>query len=301
VRFAVLVERAMLVQQFSGDAMKRLSWSGLLLLAAIPAAEAQSLIQRGEYLVNAVMACDGCHTPRGPGGFNMARRFSGGAQVWDEPAYIVRGSNITQDRETGIGGWSVVELKRLMVDGVRPNGTAVAPQMPYGFYKVLTAGDLEAVVTYVRTIAPVRNEMPPPVYKATMQTELVPGGEKPAYDTALKDPVKRGFYLATIAHCMECHSKRPEGRLDFKGHFGKGGYVMKGPFGAVTVSNISSHPTAGIGAWSDADIKRALTESIGRDGRNFKTPMERHMYYSRMTPADLDAVVKYVRTIPPIE
>jgi len=63
----------------------------------------QSLVERGSYLVNAVMACDGCHTPRGPGGFVMDKRFSGGSQTWDEKAYTVKGSNITPDRETGIG------------------------------------------------------------------------------------------------------------------------------------------------------------------------------------------------------
>jgi len=75
-------------------------------LIATGAVAQDSLLERGSYLVNAVMACDGCHTPRGPSGFDMTRRFSGGSQVWDEPAYLVRGSNITPDRETGIGSWS---------------------------------------------------------------------------------------------------------------------------------------------------------------------------------------------------
>ena len=58
---------------------------------------------------------------------------------------------------------------------------------------------------------------------------------------------------------------------------------MTGPYGAVTVRNITSHSTAGIGAWTDAEIKRALTEGVSRDGRRFKPPMERQVYYSHMT------------------
>ena len=58
-------------------------------------AAAETPLERGSYLVNAVMVCDGCHTPRGPGGLNMERRFSGGSEVWDTPSYTVRGSNIT--------------------------------------------------------------------------------------------------------------------------------------------------------------------------------------------------------------
>lgn len=77
------------------------------------------------------------------------------------------------------------------------------------------------------------------------------------------DPVKRGFYLATLAHCMACHSRKPDGTQDFKTWLGKGGYEMKGPFGSVIVSNITSHEK-GVGAWTDAELKRALTEGIGR-------------------------------------
>jgi hypothetical protein len=103
------------------------------------------------------MACDGCHTPRTPAGFVMEKRFSGGSQTWDEAAYTVKGSNITPDRDTGIGSWSEADLKRLLRDGIRPSGVHVAPQMPFGFYKILTPGDLDAVVAYVRSVAPVRN------------------------------------------------------------------------------------------------------------------------------------------------
>ena len=52
-------------------------------------AAAETLLERGSYLVNAVMACDSCHTPRQPGGaFLMEKRFSGGSQTWDEPAFV---------------------------------------------------------------------------------------------------------------------------------------------------------------------------------------------------------------------
>src|SRR6476620_11371052 len=142
--------------------------SAAALVAAVAGANAETPLERGSYLVNAVMACDGCHTPRTPAGFVMEKRFSGGSQTWDEAAYTVKGSNITPDRDTGIGSWSEANLKRLMRDGIRPSGVHVAPQMPFGFYKILTPGDLDAVVAYVRSVAPVRNEVQQPVYKAAM-------------------------------------------------------------------------------------------------------------------------------------
>src|SRR5215470_5275646 len=77
-----------------------------LLVASLAGAAGETLVERGAYLVNAVMACDGCHTPRGPNGFAMDKRFSGGSQTWETAAYTVKGSNVTPDRATGIGAWS---------------------------------------------------------------------------------------------------------------------------------------------------------------------------------------------------
>ena len=82
-----------------------------LVALGMPAA-AETPAERGGYLVNALMGCDGCHTPRGPGGFDMTRRFSGGSILFDGPAFVVKGSNITQDRETGIGAWTTAEVLR---------------------------------------------------------------------------------------------------------------------------------------------------------------------------------------------
>jgi mono/diheme cytochrome c family protein len=288
---------------------KVIATSALLLAACVagggPVA-AETVLERGSYLVNAVMACDSCHTPRGPGGaLVMEKRFSGGSQTWDEPAFVVTGANITPDLDTGIGGWSEHDLKRTLIEGVRPaharlGGVPLAPQMPFNFYKILLPRDLEAVVAYVRSVAPLRNEIRPPIYKAPTEATLVPGAERPIEESELRDPVKRGFYLATIAHCMECHARRPDGVYDFKNWLGKGGHEMTGPFGAVTVGNITSHPTAGIGAWTDAEIKRALTQGVSRDGRPFKPPMARQVFYGRMTQEDLDALVAYLRTLPPL-
>jgi len=275
--------------------------ASLLAGAACPAVRAETPLERGSYLVNSVMACDGCHTPRQGPAFVMERRFSGGSQTWDTPAYTVKGSNITPDRDTGIGAWSEADLKRALVDGVRPSGVPLAPQMPFAFYKILTPRDLAAVVAYIRSVQPVRNEVQTPNYKTAMHVELLPEGDKPMAEDALRDPVKRGFYLATIAHCMECHSRRPDGVNDYKTWWGKGGFEFRDTWGSAVARNITSHPTAGIGAWTDADIKRALVEGVGRDGRAFKPPMARHIYFKHMTEEDIGAIIAWLRTVPPLE
>jgi len=273
-----------------------------VLLAAAGGAIAQTPLERGSYLVNAVMACDGCHTPRGPGGvFVMEKWFSGGMQTWDTPAYLVKGSNITPDRDSGLGAWSDAEIKRALTEGTHRLGRPISPQMPFAFYKILTPRDLDATVAYLRSVAPVVNAVQAPVYKAAMRVDLVPDAVKPFTEDALRDPVKRGFYLATIAHCMLCHSRRPDGMQDYQNSWGKGGFVFVEPWGSAVAPNITSHPKSGLGAWTDTEIKRALTHGVSRDGRAFKPPMARQNYFSRMTEDDLNALVAWIRTLPPIE
>jgi hypothetical protein len=271
------------------------------LALATSAAAQSSLVERGDYLVNAIMACDGCHTPRGPTGFVMEKRFSGGSQTWDDPAYTVKGSNITPDPDTGIGRWSVSDIKISLTEGLRPYGMPLAPQMPFAFYKITTARDLDSVVAYLRSIPAVTNSVQPPIYRATAKVEIVPGADKPLDESALRNPIQRGFYLATLAHCMECHSRRPDGQQDFSNWFGKGGHEMTGPWGKAVVPNITSHPTKGIGSWSDTEIKRALTHGVARDGRPFKQPMARQIYFSKMDQTDVDSMVAWLRTLPPVE
>jgi hypothetical protein len=107
------------LRQAGGDDVQGCHRCTRRIMRRATSAAAETQIERGGYLVNAVMACDGCHMPLGPSCLNMERRFSGGSIVWNAPAYTVRGSNITPDSETGIGAWSENEIKRLLTSGVR--------------------------------------------------------------------------------------------------------------------------------------------------------------------------------------
>jgi mono/diheme cytochrome c family protein len=269
-----------------------------LLLATLANAAAQSPVERGRYLVNGLLTCGNCHTPRAKGGvFDMSKQLSGGPQVFDEPAFVVRGANITPDKETGIGSWSAADIKKAMQEGVRPDGTPLAPIMPYPFYRVFTPGDLDAVVAYLQSVPAVSNKVPPPVYRAAMQASPPPGAGKAMSEADLKDPVKHGFYLFTIAHCGECHTPMANDQLDFV-NLGKGGREFKGPWGVSVSRNITSHKTAGLGEWSDTEIKAAIVKGVRKDGTLLKPPMAFELY-ATMTEADLNALIAYMRTLPP--
>ena len=121
-----------------GLAPKLVTRCALGCLVAIVVADgalAQTPVERGSYLVNGILTCGNCHTPRGPGGlWDMSKQLSGGPRTWDELTYKVKAANITPDLETGIGTWSDADIKRSLLTGVRPDGTQMAPMMPYGFY-----------------------------------------------------------------------------------------------------------------------------------------------------------------------
>jgi mono/diheme cytochrome c family protein len=278
--------------------MRAISLLGLLAmtLAAGSAANAQSPAERGSYLVNTVLTCGNCHSPKGPPEAIAGKDFSGGLS-WDEPPFKVTASNITRDKDTGIGNWSFADIKKLLRTGVRPNGVAIASVMPTGFYEIMTEIDMDAVVGYLRTLKPVSNKVPDPVYKMDAPRQIFPGAEKPMPPSAMSDKVTRGYYLGTIAHCMECHTPMEKGVRDFKGRLGSGGFEFPGPWGISVARNITASKTKGIGNWTDAEIKRAITQGVSRDGSTLKPPMG-FSYYARMTDADLDAVVAWLRTVP---
>jgi hypothetical protein len=96
---------------------------------------------------------------------------------------------------------------------------------------------------------------------------------------------------------MECHTPMgPKGR-EFANKLGTGGFKFPGPWGVSVSRNITQHKEKGIGGWTDAEIKRAITTGVSKDGSKLKPPMGFH-YYAKMAPGDLDAVVAYLRTVP---
>jgi mono/diheme cytochrome c family protein len=278
--------------------MRRAAFGLVALLTTTAAAFAETPVERGGYLVNTIMTCNNCHTPMGPNGPQLDKALSGGLR-FNEPPFDVTAPNITPDPETGIGKWSDAEIKTAMREGVRPSGVHLAEVMPTRFYKIITPGDLDGIVAYLHSVKPVSNKVPDPVYKMTLPHTVLPGAEAPMPEADLADKVQRGRYLATIGHCMECHTPfgPPGTGADFQNSLGKGGREFPGPWGVSTSRNITSSKTAGLGDWTDAEIKRAVTEGVGKDGTRLKPPMG-FRYYAKMTDGDLDAVVAYLRTVP---
>ena len=189
-------------------------------LTGFPQTEAfaATQLERGSYLVNTIMACGSCHSPRdAQGQLTPDNALSGGIK-FTTPAFIATAPNITPDGETGLGTWTDEEIKRALIEGVRPDhgpmaGTPLAAVMPANFYKGLLPADIDAIVVYLRSLKPVRNQVADPEYKAPVKREPYPDAERGFSDASPSDPITRGKYLATIGHCMECHATCREGSL----------------------------------------------------------------------------------------
>ena len=102
------------------------------------AASAETLLERGKYLMNGVVACGNCHTPRTEKSLPVpGREFAGGLK-WDEKPFTTYAANITQDKETGIGSWTDEQMFTALRTGKRPDGSLIGPPMPGGLYVKLS-------------------------------------------------------------------------------------------------------------------------------------------------------------------
>lgn len=263
-------------------------------LATLPTS-AETPLERGTYLVRSIVACGNCHTPKSPEGEIPGMELAGGLNV-DEPPFTAYAANITPDVETGIGSWSDAEIATAIREGRRPDGTIIGPPMPIELYRRLSDTDVAAIVAYLRSVAPVHNVVPDSVYRIPLPPSYGPPVGTVA-DVPRDDPVAYGAYLAGPAgHCVECHTPMgANGRRDFEGQLGAGGFPFNTPGGVVMSANIT--PT-GLGDWTDDQIKAAITHGVRPDGGRLHPPMG-FPYYARMSAADLDALVAYLRSLPP--
>jgi mono/diheme cytochrome c family protein len=265
----------------------------------VPASLAKaSLIERGRYLAQAA-DCMACHTSQG------GKDFAGGLAI-RLPFGALYSTNITPDKETGIGNYSDQDFLNAVHRGIRRDGARLYPAMPFTSYTYMTDADALAIKAYlfslpaVRAVASVDTLMFPfnQRWATSVWSALFNANTRFEPDTSQSPEWNRGAYLAeALAHCGECHTPRNLAfALNNRRKFA----------GAVTAGwrafNISSDKTTGIGAWRDDDVASYL--SIGHaDGHGTASgPMGEAVdhSFSQLAPEDIRAVVTYLRSVPAI-
>jgi cytochrome c553 len=272
--------------------------------AGVQARSAEVPVERGSYLVNTIGACGNCHGRDASGRNLYPDNTLAGGFVFDEiePALgHVIAPNITPDRDTGIGKWSEADLIIALRNGKRPDGSIIGPPMPIPVYRELSDQDATAIADYLLSVKPARNSVEKSQYKVPLPPDYGPpvthvDAPSPA------DKVAYGGYLATVGHCVLCHTP-PAADKPFNMDLAFAGGRPFPSFSGIpaTVSrNITSDPDDGLGKWSDQDIKNAITKGVRPEGTKLTGPMP-FDWYAKMTPTDIDAIVAFIRTIKPVK
>jgi len=282
----------------------KIKFESLLLVAFLIAGDAtaadDAMLERGTYLVETITACGNCHSPKDPQTTDVVEGMDyAGSFMIREDNFTAFAPNITMDVETGIGGWTDEEIVVAIRDGLRPDGSLVRPPMPVPFYRAISDYDARAIVAYLRTLKPVKNKVPESEYRMALPPNYGPKVGVVA-EVSKDDPAAYGKYLThTLGHCTGCHTPRNKGKLDFS-RTNIGGRIFDDIYGLgfVAVSmNITPHPVAGIGEWSDDEVKQAITHGVSRDGRKLARVMG-FPYYANINEEDLTAIVTYLRSLP---
>jgi mono/diheme cytochrome c family protein len=257
-------------------------------------ASAETLLERGEYLVRGPMACGNCHSPLGPEG-PVAGQELAGRLVEKTDQFEAIAPNITP--AGNVGKWSDAELARAIREGIRPDGSVIGPPMPFTFYRDISDTDLAAIVAFLRTVPAVENDPGKSSYSFPLPPAYGPPVASVA-DIARGPTAEYGKYVAgPLAHCLECHSPiTPQGPDLTK--LGQGGYEFHGPWGVSVAANLTSSAD-GIAGWTDEQLAAMIIAGKRPDGTAMLPPMP-YANFARMAADDVTAVIAYLRTLPPL-
>lgn len=260
--------------------------------------EKASLVERGEYLAKAA-DCMVCHTKPGE------KDYAGGLG-FKLPFGTLYSTNITPDKDTGIGNYSDQDFLNAVQRGKRHDGAWLYPAMPYTSYTYMSDEDVLAVKAYLFSLPAVRAKAPENTLSfpfnqrwAMMFWSAVFNPDTRFAPDASKSPEwNRGAYLAeALAHCGECHTPRNLGfALDNRKKFA----------GAVTAGwrafNISSDKATGLGNWRDEDLIAYLSLGHAPGHGSASGPMGEAVdhSFSQLAPEDIRSIVAYLRSVPPV-
>ena len=268
--------------------------------AADPAA-----IARGKYIFGAAAGC-GCHS-------EAKGQPNAGGKKFEGPFGTVYSANITPDRETGIGAWTDEQITTAIRSGRRPSGERLLPVHPFTSFNGMAEEDLRALVAFLRSVPPAHRPNTPkkivvpmfervflPVWLAAFASTETPPAAAPVAG------LPRGEYLIrAVGHCGECHTPRSALTMAVDGsRFLAGNSKKTGPEGQAA-PNITPDNATGIGEWTEEQIVTYLGTGNRPDGDVAGGLMGGNIQgtlagYKDMTPADLHAIARYLKSIPAI-
>jgi mono/diheme cytochrome c family protein len=276
--------------------------------STVKAPSSPDAVARGKYLAEHVAMCQSCHSEsnsREPGQpVILGREFAGRDFVEIHDAGFpgrLRAPNLTSDPDTGIARVSDGELLRAMREGIGRDGRALFMMPWQKFAEALSDEDALAIIAFLRTLPPISNnpgrtEVDFPI---SMFVRAEPHPLEKSAPPMPTDPLERGKRLIALGNCESCHSSHDKMHNAIPGRYLAGGDRFPLP-GLITAyaPNLTSDPATGLGAYSDEDILRVLTEGKNKAGRSlYFMPFP---VFRGMTDDDKHALVRALRTVPPV-
>ncbi len=270
-----------------------------LILAAVPGtarADDKALIVQGEYLARAG-DCVACHT-------NPGDALFAGGRAMPTPFGTIYSSNITPDKETGIGAWTADDFYGTMHTGRFPDGGLIYPAMPFGSYTKVTRADSDAIFAYLRSVPPVHHpNRPHDLSFPYNNRSLILGWRTLFFDEGeyVPDPSKsaewnRGAYLVQgLGHCAMCHSPINALGGNSQSKAFEGGLI---PMQNWYAPSLTSNKEAGLGEWSIEEIVALLRTGISDRGAVYG-PMAEVTFNSLqyLNDADVRAMAIFLKSL----
>jgi mono/diheme cytochrome c family protein len=265
--------------------------------AAANPAPGQTLAQRGAYLAR-VGDCIACHSAPGK------PAFAGGLAI-DSGHGIIYSTNITPDKEHGIGRYTEQQFADAMRKGVRADGTHLYPAMPYTSYAKVNDQDIKALYAYFQTGVQASATTPPAskmgfpfnqrwgmVFWNFFFADDKPFKPQPGWSAQ----VRNGAYLVEgLGHCSTCHTARGVAINEKASNSGEAKFLAGGELNDWPVPSLRGLPR-----WDQTAIVDYL-----QTGRNKNSAVAGEMTAvvahstSHMSAADLNDIAVYLKTLSP--
>ncbi|GJG94115.1 cytochrome c [Cupriavidus pauculus] len=271
---------------------------GTVAASAAQAATDPALIQRGAYLAR-VGDCMACHSAPGK------PEYSGGLPI-DSGHGIIYSTNITPDRQRGIGGYTEKQFADAVRRGVRADGTHLYPAMPYPNYAKVTDADIHALYAFFMSGVKPSNVQPPQTSMdfpfnlrwGMAVWNLVFASDKPFQpQPKWTDQVRLGAYLVEgLGHCSSCHTPRGVAMNEKADSSANAQYLAGGDLNGWPVPSLRGMPH-----WTNQDIVDYLLTGRNRTAAvaGEMTQVVAHST-SHMRTTDLDAIAAYLKSLPPV-
>jgi mono/diheme cytochrome c family protein len=242
-------------------------------------------LARGEYLVTAG-PCTECHTQRLPDNSTAldTSMLLAGGEEFALPFGTVYSANITSDVETGIGGWSVIEIVRALEEGIGKDGSQLV-LMPWQEFRGMATEDKIAIAFYLKSTAAISNEVPEAdlrAPRAALHADAALSSHEPGSGAPpeASDVYGTGEYLLwNVLRCTGCH-----------------GGDLKGNIPPMFAPDLTAE-TGAASMWTQAELATAFTTGVRPDGSMIAPVMPwGDAGYGHVTDADAQAVASYLKT-----